>query len=195
MADIDVQRKGGMGWLWWILGLLLLALIIWWIAAAGDDEAEMAEVVEPAPVVEPTTLPEPVATSPGMTIADILGNPAGFIGQPFSDDEVRVAEVPTDRGFWIEDQGQRLFVVLADRPREEPLDINPGQTVRIEQGILRDPTYIGQIQGAPLDQDTRNLLQGQPIYLVADEGNINILTEGNPQPGTDPAQSAGTPPR
>lgn len=194
MADIDVQRKGGMGWLWWILGLLLLALIIWWIAS-GDDEADEAAFTEPAPVVEPTALPEPVATSAGMTIADILGNPASFVGQPFSDDEVRVAEVPTDRGFWIEDQGQRLFVVLIDNPQEEPLDVNPGQTVRIEQGTLRDSSYMGQIQGVPLDQDTQNLLRGQPIYLVADESNINILTEGNPQPGTDPAQSAGTSPR
>lgn len=59
MADIDVERKSGMGWLWWVLGLLLLALLLWWIfAAADDDEAEVAVV---DPVAVPAVPPAPAA--------------------------------------------------------------------------------------------------------------------------------------
>lgn len=194
MADIDVQRKGGMGWLWWVLGLLLLALIVWWIAAAGDDDDAEVAVVDPAPVVTPTTTPEVVAGATGITLADIMGNPAAYVGQSFSDDEVRVAEVPTDRGFWIEDEGQRIFAILNDNPQEEPLDINPGQTLRVQQAMLRAPATLNEVPGQ-LDADTRRIAEGQPIFLVVEETNINILTQGTPQPGTDPAQTAGTAPR
>jgi hypothetical protein len=190
MADIDVERKGGgMSWLWWLIGLIVLALILWAIFA-GDDEPEVAEVVPPAPVVTPTTTPEPVAQLPGISIADILGDPAAFIGEDFTD-EVVVESVPTDRSFWIEDQGQRLFAIIIDDPAEEPKDINPGQELRITEGVLRDRTFLPEIPGVPLDQDTENIAEQQPIFLTVDERNINILTQGNPQPGTDPAPTAG----
>lgn len=177
MADINVERKGGMAWLWWILGLIVLALIVWWFLAAGDDDPDTAEVVDPAPVVAPITTPEPVAQTQGVSIADIMGDPEGYVGQDFND-EVIVTEVPTDRGFWIEDNGARLFAIIIDQPEEQPKDINPGQTLRITEGVLRDTTFIAQIPGVPLDADTENLARQQPIFLTVDEGNIEILPEG-----------------
>jgi hypothetical protein len=190
MADIDVERKGGMSWLWWILGLILLALIIWWIAAAGDDEPEVAEVVEPAPVVTPTTTPEPIAQGP-LCVSQVLSAPMTYIGQTLGTCQVQVVEVPTDRGFWVEENGQRIFAIIIDQPQEQPKDINPGQTVRITEAVLRDRTFLPQIPGVPLDQDTENIAEQEEFFLVVDERNINILTEGNPQPGTDPAPTAG----
>jgi hypothetical protein len=182
MADIDVERKGGMGWLWWILGLLLLALVIWWIAAAGDDEAEVAEVVEPAPVVTPTTTPEPIAQGP-LCVAQVLAAPTTYVGQSLGECEMRVVEVVSDRGFWIEENGQRVFVVVNEasaattgvadvqgRQAERP-DINAGQTVRIGEAMVLD--NVANLAG-PLDQQTQNIAQNQPWFLAVDAENVNM---------------------
>ena len=168
MANIPVEKKSNLSWLWWVLGLVLIGGLIWFLVAAGDDEVETAAVT-------PATTPEAVAEAPSVTIGDILGTPADYIGDPFSQAEVMVSDVPTDRGFWIEDEGQRLFVILIDGPAEAPLDINTGQTLRIDEGTLRDRTYLPNIEGDPLDADTQAIAESQPIFLVADESNITIL--------------------
>ncbi len=63
MADIDVQRKGGASWLWWLLGLLVLALLIWALVEAfDDDDDEGLEGVEPPAAA--VVVPEP--GMPGM---------------------------------------------------------------------------------------------------------------------------------
>lgn len=187
MANIELERnQGGMSWLWWVLGLLALILILWWIWP--DSETELGVVDEPMESVEPVTTPEPVATMAGVTIGDILGSPDGFIDGSFPGAEVMVVEVPTDRGFWIEDEGERLFAIVIDQPQEEFIDINPGQTLRIDQGMLRDRTFLPEIPGAPLDAATQAIAEQQDIFLVVDEAQITILEEGEPQAGTDPTQ-------
>jgi len=192
MADIDLERKrSGMGWLWGLLALLAVVLLAWWLWP-DTEEAEFAEAdvgAEVAPVEPLATTPEPVATAAGVTIGDILGSPDAYIDQPFPRAEVNVAEVVTDRGFWIEDQGERLFALIVDRPQEQPVDLNPGQTIRIDRGTLRDRTFLPELPGAPLDQETENIAEQQPIFLVVEEGATTILEGGQPQPGTDPAQS------
>lgn len=59
MADIDVERKGGMGWLWWLLGLIVLALVVWAIVEAMDTDEPEVGVTEPVPAVAPGVTPEP----------------------------------------------------------------------------------------------------------------------------------------
>lgn len=196
MADIDLERKrgGGMGWLGWLLGLVVLALVVWWIWPDGDDaefaEVDAVETVEPvtAPAA-PAATPQPAADIPGVSIGDILGSPDQYLGETFPRAEVTVVEVPTDRGFWIEDEGQRLFAIIIDQPQEQPMDINPGATLRIDEGMLRDRTYLPELPGAPLDAATENLAEQQDIFLVVEEEEITVLEGGQAQPGTDPAQS------
>lgn len=187
MANIPIEKKNsGAAWLWWLLGALLIGALIWLLAGAfGDDEPEFAdtEVVTPAP------MPEPEAEPAELTIATILANPAEYVGETFEPERVSVESVPTDRGFWITSGGARLFVILIDNPAEEPLDINPGQTLRIDEGVLRDQAYLSDLAGEPIDADTQNIVQEEPIFLVANETEITILEGGTPQPGTDPAQS------
>lgn len=201
MADIDIERKsGGLGWLWWLLGLLLLALLLWWLLAA-DDEPEVA-VVDPiaAPVapVTPTTTPEPIAQGP-LCVAQVLSAPNTYIGQSLGTCPMRVTEVVSDRGFWIEENGQRIFVVINEGPPgvadtqgrvDERPDINPGQTINVSEAMILD--NVANIAG-PIDEQTRTLASGQPWFLAVDEENVNILTAGNPQPGTDPAQVNANP--
>lgn len=191
MADIDVQRRSGMTWLWVLLGLIVLALIIWAIAANDDERVAMEPVTEqpitpPATEMQPTAplgaAPERAAEAAGVPIPQIMESPATWTGRTITG-EVRVVEVPTDRGFWIEDQGERLFAILIDQPAEQPKDINPGQTLRLEQATLRDSTYLASLPGEPLDADTRRIVEGLPVFLVVDEANIDI--QGQPSLGRE----------
>lgn len=191
MADINIERKTGSSWLWWVLGLLLLALIIWLLAAGGEEEME---VVETEPIVTPATTPaasaQPMAQGAGC-LTQAIASPVSNVGQTVGPCQVQVAEVPTDRGFWVEENGQRVFAIIGDRPAEQPLDLNPGQSITISEATVRDRSYISQIAGQPLDQNTQNIINSQAEhYLVVDESNINITEAGTPQPGTTPAQTA-----
>ncbi len=175
MADINVERKSTNIWPW-ILGLLVLALLIWVLVEAFDtDEPEVAAVpvTEVQPTVPPVA-PEPIAQGAGVPVSQIIESPATWTGRTVTG-EVRVVEVPTDRGFWIEDQGERLFVVLRDAPREQPIDINPGQTLRLREAMVYD--NVANVPGQ-LDPDTRNIAQGQAAFLGVDEANVEILQAG-----------------
>ena len=191
MADIDVERKSGANWLWWLLGLLLLALLIWAIAEMLDDEGEVAEpvateIVEPAaPVVVP------VAGATGAaTIAEVLANPGAYAGQSFSTQQVRVAEVVSDRGFWIENNGQRLFVVKNESPEQGTADVQGPADTRPSRNI--DAGDMVQINGTlyaspdqvqpPLDNQTRQRMQGQPIFLQANVADIQHTNVGATRP-------------
>lgn len=185
MANIELERnEGGMGWLPWVLGIMAVLLILWWMWPTG--ETELGVVDDDVESYEPVTTAEPVGTMAGASIGDILGSPDAFIDGSFPTAEVMVAEVPTDRGFWIEDEGQRLFVIVIDQPQEEFVDINPGQTLRIDEGMLRDRTFLPEIPGAPLDAATEEIADQQEVFLVVDEANITILTGGGAQAGVRP---------
>lgn len=182
MADINIERKKGAAWIWWLLGLIVLALLIWLIAGAlDDDEAEVAAVPAAAvPVVEPAVPVAPAAAPAGLTIAEVLANPSAYAGQSFSTGQVPVAEVVSDRGFWIESNGQRLFVVKNESPQTGVADVegsadmrparnvNVGETVQINGTLYTTPDQIQP----PLDEQTRQAIQGQPIVLQANVADI-----------------------
>ena len=66
--------------------------------------------------------------------------------------------------------------VLVDNPQEVPIDINPGQRLRIREGVLCDATYLQQIPGEALDPDTKRLIEEQQVFLVVQEEAIEILS-------------------
>lgn len=180
MADIDIERKSSSSWLWWLLGLIVLALLIWLVAdMMDDDDPEVAAV--PAVVDPAAPVAVPVAAAPaGLTIAQVLANPAAYAGQSFSTGPVRVAEVVSDRGFWVENEGQRLFVVKNESPQPGVSDVqgaadtragravNAGETVQINGTLY---TSVDQLQ-PPLDEQTRQAVQNQPVVLQANVADI-----------------------
>lgn len=196
MADIDIERKSSsMTWLWWLLGLLLVALLAWWLLADDDDDVAVVDPVT-APVaapVTPATTPEPIAQGP-LCVAQVLAAPATYIGQSLGTCPMQVVEVVSDRGFWAEENGQRVFLVINEgqpgvadtQGQAEQPDINPGQSINVTEAMVLD--NVANIAG-PIDDQTRTIAQGQPWFLAIDEENVAILTQGTPQPGTTPAQT------
>lgn len=183
-TELEPKRRSGLGWIWWLLILAILALVIWWLwqGAAGDDlETVEDPAVEGAMIeggLEPTE-PEPLAGNEQMSfvpVGEVIGAPDGWLGRTI-DGDVNVVEVPTDRGFWIEQDGQRLFALIIDQPAEVPKDINSGQTLRITGGEFRDPSALGTLEGEPLDEQTRQIAEQQRIFLVVDESEIEIVEE------------------
>jgi hypothetical protein len=180
MADINVERKGGGGGLGkllpLLLGLLLLGALAWWLLGRGDDEVEtvapVAETVEPAPVAP--AVPAPTAPAAAVVpVAAIIAAPAGYIGQAQTG-TVRVAEVVSDRGFWIEEGGQRMFAVVAEpQNTEQQLNINAGQMVQLS-GTVYNQERIGEIPGQ-IEAQTREIIQSQPAFLYVLPRDVKIM--------------------
>lgn len=194
MADIDIERKsGGMAWLWWLLGLLLLALLAWWLLS-GDDEPEVA-VVDPvaAPVAGPmATTPAPVAQGQAC-VGEVLAAPTTFVGRSLGTCPMRVVEVVSDRGFWVEENGQRVFVIINESPAgaaapgvadtqgqaDERPNVNAGETINVTEAMVMD--NVANVAG-PLEEQTRTIAQQQPWFLVTDGRNITPAAGGATPP-------------
>lgn len=179
MAEIPVRKKTSSTWIWVLLAVIVAALLIWW-AAASDDDAEVA-VADTAPMEAVETATPTVAdtqtsaeASP-VTLSAILAQPQTYIGREYTG-EVDVSGPLTDRGFWIESDGVRMFALIIDQPREVPLDINAGQRLRITGGTVREGGVVTDLEGVELKENTRDVLQGEDVFMLVDESDIEILS-------------------
>ena len=177
MAEIPVEKKSSFNWLWLLLIAIVAAVLLWWLFAADDGDADDLEgdsvAVEESLDTQSETLP---AAAGAMTIASIVANPEGYYGKEGFEGTVTAAGPLTDRGFWIENDGARMFAIVIDEPAERRVDINPGQTLTLDGGTIREASTISAdgIEGVPLDQDTMDALADQNAVLVIDEANITI---------------------
>lgn len=187
MAQIPVERKSPSIWPW-LIGLLVLIGLIWLLYEWFDRDEEVvpaAAVTAPAPEVgtppAPAVTPPPAAEGP-VTLATLLGGPAPYVGKAVSlvGQPVRVADVPSDRGFWVEDQGQRMFVVLNEGPpgvadvqgkQAEKPKLRPGDMIEISRAVVHDPTHMADIPG-PLEQQTQDIVKSAPAFLTVQVDDI-----------------------
>lgn len=177
MAEIPVQKKSSMAWLWILLALIAVALLIWWATDNDSDEVDLATTTQIEEPMESSADLEANATvAEAGTLAAILANPTTYFGKEYSG-EVSVGNSLTDRGFWVESDGNRMFALIVDEPRERPLDINAGQQLRISGGTIRDASSLSDVEGRVLDADTRKIVGEQKVIMVVDEKNIEILTD------------------
>jgi hypothetical protein len=167
-----------MKWLWWLIAAIVVALLIWWIAG-DDDDAE--SVVNDTQTVEAVNADRQVnadaqssADNGALTLATIMAQPQSHVGREFSG-EVGVAGPITDRGFWVESDGARLFALVVDQPAEVPIDINAGQRLRIDGGTIRKGGDAPDVKGVPLDDDTLKIIADQDVFMVVNEKSIDIL--------------------
>lgn len=196
MTEANRGKSRSNIWWWLILLLFLGALIAWFVLrSGGNDEivegdiaeteiaGELDSIDEPAEMYEETgpmagaDMDTEMVSIGDATLATILANPSAYVGMDGFDAEgLDVPEVPTDRGFWVESDGARMFALIIDNPQEVPKDINPGQTLNISGAMVRDATTIADdLPGDDLDQDTMNILDDQDVYLLVPEENIEIL--------------------
>lgn len=193
MAEIHVERKPRSGWAWvWVLLLLVaIAVLAWlyWPDRARTETTETATMTAPATGTDPSlvdTVPLPGATQPPQTMAmigEIRANPEQWVGREFlgvvnvTDSGATTAPaMPPERGFWIEQDGQRLFVLVNDDPNHMPAAVTPGQPIRI-RGTVRDATFIPQLGAMNLSGEADELLRSEPAYLVAEESAIELAQE------------------
>ncbi len=98
-----------------------------------------------------------------------MSGPANYANQTVSG-TARVAQVVSDRGFWIEDGGQRVFAVI-DEPKPEIKNIRAGQTVRLDGAQVM--TNASQVPGQ-LEAQTQQAIQNQSAFLYVRAANIFI---------------------
>lgn len=172
-GDPEQPKSGSLAWLWIVMGIILLALLIWWMWPKPEPYFHDVAETPTDTTVTATAAPEPPEA--GMvetTIATVRQNPAEWTGRLLSG-TFNVVDVPSDRGFWIEQDGQRMFALVIDQPAEQPVDIREGQTLLLT-GTVRDASYLPQIEGEDLTETTRRIVEEEPLYLIVDEDQIEI---------------------
>lgn len=148
MAEINVEKKKN---IWpWIIGPIVVLLLIWgaieWfdkddvepynppaavIAPATDPVEPIAATVSPIVAIAPSPPPPTDADNEATQVATITAGPAPFYGQPVVG-TASVPSVPTDRGFWLEKDGSRMFALIAKSPNmEDAINVNAGQQLRL----------------------------------------------------------------
>jgi hypothetical protein len=199
MADINIERKrkSPLPWIIGLLALALLALLLMRTCGDDDDDAEAVVVTDTTTATQvaapmDTTVMAAPMDSAGMAtsgaagatgagtgwIAGILAGTAATAGTASGDGTV--PETPSDRGFWIEENGQRVFAILQE-PMEQIKDVDPGQRVRISNARVLRGSESAQIP-QDVDAEAKRTAQGQQYFLLVPSSGVQIVSGGNTTP-------------
>lgn len=174
MPELDIERRPqpAVPWWAWLIGAILLALIIWAIVA-GTTGGRQAEAPAPADRVagergETAGVPQPVPGQEGLLpVQAIQQNAEQYHGQTVSG-TATVAEVVSNRGFWVEQNGNRLFVI--DGQTTPPAaELRPGQQVHLKGYAYRTGASSRMPQVEAMDERTARTLQEQSVFLHVTE--------------------------
>jgi hypothetical protein len=164
VPELEIERRenrGVPGWVW-LVAAVILGLIIWGIVAATNNRQA---AVAPADRVAGER-----QETPGMEMLPI-GAIVGAPDQYFDKDvrgAARVTEVISDRGFWVESEGQRALVMLAEGIPEAGVNVEAGQQLDI-QGVFLRPDAANTSQVEP---QAAQVLQDQPGFIRANSVDI-----------------------
>jgi hypothetical protein len=201
MAEIPVERKSGVPWWLWLIGLLLIIAVLWfWLGRSDRDRVggawapEAAEAptssVDYAPkqALDPAAASAPAVDSaaPGAAVTDpgiyaatadkvsLAGRDAAFTG-------VKVVRIVGPRTFTVAPGGEELLVMT-----DQDLSSGVGSQGRIDIGVSVDlkgtfqrlqPDTINDISNQrfrDLTELERETLGKTPVYLhVTEVGRLN----------------------
>lgn len=202
----------------WIIGAIVLLLLVWGVTRlVVDEEVPLAgravgiPVVAPDPVVpvDPLRPGEDgsyvVATAAGedaIPVAAIAITPEPFYGRRMVGVAVVAADqdpaVAADKGFWLEQDGRRIFAVFARPPvtgsvdaddRAAPgaadtadaadtvgsVEVMPGQRIELSGQVY--PGELASQVGADLDPGTQLMLSSQPAFLLVEPGAGTVVQQ------------------
>lgn len=180
MAEIPVEKKSSMTWLWVLLAVLVAALLLWWVLGDSEDEAVDLAGVETVQAdrltTESVTTDQAAAAGPVTDVSMLIPTIAPeMVGREVRLTGAQVQEVVSDIGFWIgPNNDQRVFAVLSQQatpgtPTEGAADVNAGARANITGTIrTRQEVMQGLAQG-----DVMNLPQGVDRFLVVENYQIN----------------------
>jgi hypothetical protein len=135
--------------------------------------APAASATPGAVVVAPMPPPPTPADTAQIPVDVIVVTPAPHLGKAVSG-TAQVPEVISDRGFWLENNGQRMLAIIAQAPgMEQAVNVNAGQTVRLS-GVVYDNALASGIAGQ-LDPQAKQLIAEQPAFLLVDAKNITVV--------------------
>lgn len=170
-----------------VIGLLVLAALAWALMnyfnrARVDETALIGDGASTTPAVtaqprEGAGVPagDPAATNDWFPVAAIFDGPAAYVDRRISGN-ARVADVASDRGFWIEQDGQRMFVMVNEpQSMEQAVDINVGQTLALT-GTVHDNTSIGRA-GTSLTDEARQVIGTQKAFVVVQPADVRIVSQ------------------
>ncbi len=189
MAQIPVEKKSSMAWLWILLALLLIGALLWWLFAEADDndvDAYDADETVAAGQLDDadtgnidtdldmdagdmdaagaTVGDAGAATATGIAALAVLGD---RIGDTIDFDTVRVNRVVGDAAFTVGTGANETLVMFDEVPTpgtavEGRFDINPGNTVTFEGEARRiDRSALPASVRADIDAS-------EEFYLFAD---------------------------
>lgn len=156
MAEIPIEKKGGIpSWVWLLLALLLAALLLWWLLGREDEEVVVAPVAETAAVA-------PVAAAGAFAV-----------GEAVDLDNVTVTSLAGDMAFNVDAQGENMLVLFDQTPTpgtatEGEFDINPGTVLNLD-GTVRSASEPLPA-GVTIDQ-----MGGADRYIYA--SNMEIVSQ------------------
>lgn len=159
MANIPVERtSSGVGWLPWLLGLLVLGALVFvgFLILDDPDNEDMVGAEDTVGAIDGEDLgDEPLAAGMGpeadvtadLAAATLLAatDPSEFIGETYTLGDLRVMEVTGDATFTVSPDGsdQMMLVYLEEEMTpgvtgvEGRYDVNAGQTVQLVGTVQR----------------------------------------------------------
>jgi hypothetical protein len=175
MAEIAVEKKGGMNWLIWLLLAAAIVLLLWWLFAGTSREAtditgERGRIADQTgPILDASML---------FNVTDA----SQFAGREVELQNARVLSVTGDKNFWIgEAEGRQVLVRLDEQPSpgrpavEGRYDVNPGQTVNVYGEVREFPGWSAAQSEWNLDPTLQSNFENQKIYVHANR--LDILTQ------------------
>ncbi len=174
MARLDVERKPGTNWIWWIIAFVLLLLLLWWIFVSRSTPVAEAPVTQP--VATGAVVPAEPVTDLGVVL---VPDRTPLVGRAVAITGARVQRAVSDRGFWVgtgSAPDQRLFVVRTHQssPATPPNGaVQAGQTVSFWGTVERMPANLTDSTTSwNVSSTDVSALGTQGVYVAADSVRI-----------------------
>ena len=149
MAEIPVEKKSNLSWLWWLLLLAGIIALLWAIFDNDDDTPDVLEedtaivandAATDVETVDPVDTGMAADATGTVVTLDALSSLGDRIGDDVNLDTVPVNRVIGDMGFTVGEGADETLirfdqVQTPETAREGLIDVNPGSTVSLAGNV------------------------------------------------------------